>query len=332
MAKRRLTIQQARRIADKQRRTALSADDGPDSGQEGVIIIRYGKHAAVLPPDFNAEDTPQRCHIRATSDDVVTGDRVIWHPDTPSGVITARMDRSSVIQRPDGRGRLRPVAANVDRIAIVIAAQPEPHPNLIDRYLVAAEHEGIQPLLLLNKMDMLAADHPLNTLLDSYHALGYDILRVSALTGVGLDDMRAYFARHTTVLVGQSGVGKSSLVNLLYPAAEVRTGELSAQVAKGRHTTTAACLYRLPSGGYLVDSPGIREFGLGHLDSRAIAEGFVEFRPFLGGCRFRDCIHLNEPDCVVRQAVDSGTISPQRYGSYRLIVSDTSGHGGHASH
>ncbi|MCK9563809.1 MAG: small ribosomal subunit biogenesis GTPase RsgA [Bacteroidales bacterium] len=326
MAKRRLTIQQTRRIADRQRRTAEAVDDKGNPGQEGVVIIRYGKHAAVLPPDFAPEDTPQRCHIRATSDDVVTGDRVIWQPGSPSGIVTARLERSSVIQRPDGSGRLRPVAANVDRIAIVIAPQPEPHPNLIDRYLVAAEHEGIQPLLILNKVDMLAADDPLHGLLDSYHALGYDILRVSALSGAGTAALRAYFARHTTVLVGQSGVGKSSLVNLLYPAAEVRTGELSAQVAKGRHTTTSACLYHLPDGGYLVDSPGIREFSLGHLDSRAVAEGFVEFHPWIGGCRFRDCDHLDEPGCAIRAAVDSGTVGARRYASYRLIIGATDGH------
>ncbi|MCK9468759.1 MAG: small ribosomal subunit biogenesis GTPase RsgA [Porticoccaceae bacterium] len=325
MAKRRLTIQQTRRIADRQRRTAQAADGGDAQGREGVVIVRYGKHAAVLPPDFAPEDTPQRCHIRATSDDVVTGDRVIWHPGSPSGVVTARLERSSVIQRPDGSGRLRPVAANIDRIAIVIAPQPEPHPNLIDRYLVAAEHEGIQPLLILNKVDMLAAGAPLDTLLDSYHQLGYDILRVSALSGAGAEDLRTYFARHTTVLVGQSGVGKSSLVNLLYPDAGVRVGELSAHIAKGRHTTTAACLYRLPDGGYLVDSPGIREFSLGHLHNRAIAEGFVEFQPWIGGCRFRDCDHLDEPGCAIRTAVDSGSISAHRYASYRLIIGAAAG-------
>ncbi len=321
MAKRRLTIQQTRRIADKQRRNAHSADG---AGQEGVVISRYGRHAAVLPPDFSPEDKPHRCHIRATSDDVVTGDRVIWRPDTPLGVVETRLDRLSAIHRPDARGRLRPVAANVDRIAIVIAPQPEPHTNLIDRYLVAAEHEGIQPLLMLNKLDLVNSNSPLDELLACYHDLGYDILRVSARSGAGLESLRDYFARHTTVLVGQSGVGKSSLVNLLYPSAEVRVGELSTQLAKGRHTTTAACLYRLPSGGYLVDSPGIREFGLGHLDSRAVAEGFVEFRPWLGGCRFRDCVHLDEPGCAIRAAVEEGKISVRRYQSYRLIVAEDS--------
>lgn len=324
MAKRRLTIQQTRRIAEKQRKTAQSADtDSAGAGREGVVITRYGNRAAVLPVDFSPSDVPVRCHIRATSDDLVTGDRVVWQWGSPTGVIEARLERSSVISRPDGRGRLRPVAANVDRIAIVIAPEPEPHANLVDRYLVAAEHQGIRPLLILNKMDLMAGDRAaLDAMLSSYGELGYDVLRVSAHSGSGLDAMRQYFANHTTVLVGQSGVGKSSLVNLLYPAAAAQTGELSAQVAKGRHTTTAANLYRLPSGGYLIDSPGIREFGLGHLDSRAVAEGFADFRPFLGGCRFRDCIHLNEPGCAILAAVSRREISDRRLASYRLIVGD----------
>ena len=213
------------------------------------------------------------------------------------------------------------MAANLDRIAVVIAPEPEPHPNLIDRYLVAAEHEGIRPLLILNKVDLLQpVDTTIDEVLADYRALGYDILRVSAQAGIGLAEMRAYFARHTTVLVGQSGVGKSSLVNLLYPDALALIGELSAQMGKGRHTTTAATLYRLPGGGQLIDSPGIREFGLGHLDRRAIAEGFIEFRPFLGTCRFRDCNHDRGPGCAILEALARHAISPRRFSSYQLMV------------
>ncbi|HLS97118.1 MAG: small ribosomal subunit biogenesis GTPase RsgA [Porticoccaceae bacterium] len=324
MAKRRLTVQQHRRIAEKQRKTVLGLDsdgDVADGGIEGVVITRFGTQAAVLPPDFRPGDRPQRCHIRAALADLVTGDRVIWRPGSPTGVVEARLDRASVISRPDPRGKLRPVAANVDRIAVVIAPEPEPHPNLIDRYLVAAEHEGIRPLLILNKVDLMGpGDSHIDRMLADYRALGYDILRVSAEAGIGLAEMRAYFARHTTVLVGQSGVGKSSLINLLYPEAQALIGELSAQMAKGRHTTTAATLYRLPGGGQLVDSPGIREFGLGHLDSRAIAEGFIEFRPFLGTCRFRDCHHAQEPGCAILDAVARHAISARRFGSYQLMV------------
>ena len=322
MAKRRLTIQQNRRIADKQRKTTLALDsDGDRDGLEGLVITRFGTQAAVLPPDFLPGDKPQRCHIRAAVNDLVTGDRVIWRPGSPTGVVEARLDRTSLISRPDSRGNLRPVAANLNRIAVVIAPEPEPHPNLIDRYLVAAEHEGIRPLLILNKVDLLQpGDTTIDEVLADYRALGYDILRVSAQAGIGLAEMRAYFARHTTVLVGQSGVGKSSLVNLLYPDALALIGELSAQMGKGRHTTTAATLYRLPGGGQLIDSPGIREFGLGHLDRRAIAEGFIEFRPFLGTCRFRDCNHDHEPGCAILEALARHAISPRRFSSYQLMV------------
>jgi ribosome biogenesis GTPase len=326
MANRRLTIQQKRRIQQKQHQAtapgtpAGAADGDLGAEREGIVITRYGKQADVLPPDFLPGDRPFRCHIRATINELVTGDRVIWRAGRPTGVVEATRPRTSVISRPDSRGRLRPVAANVDRIAIVLAPQPEPHPNLIDRYLVAAEDQGIRPLLLLNKVDLLKPDDPIDALLAGYGLLGYDILRVSAIAGVGLDDLLAYFSRHTSVLVGQSGVGKSSLVNLLYPPAAAQIGELSALKAKGRHTTTSATLYRLPGGGNLVDSPGIREFGLGYLDSRAVAEGFIEFRPFLGGCRFRDCIHIKEPGCAILDAVARQAISSARHLSYQQIV------------
>lgn len=328
MANRRLTIQQKRRIQHKQTQTTLpgatgtAADGNLGAEQEGIVITRYGKQADVLPPDFMPGDKPFRCHIRATVNEIVTGDQVIWRAGKPTGVVEATRPRTSVISRPDSRGKLRPVAANVDRIAIVLAPQPEPHPNLIDRYLVAAEDQGIRPLLLLNKVDLLKENDPIDALLANYGLLGYDILRVSASAEVGLDELLAYFSRHTSVLVGQSGVGKSSLVNLLYPPAAAQIGELSVLKAKGRHTTTSATLYRLPGGGNLIDSPGIREFGLGYLDSRAVAEGFIEFRPFLGGCRFRDCIHIKEPGCAILDAVTRNVISAARHLSYQQIVRD----------
>ena len=327
MANRRLTIQQKRRIQHKQHQTTLPgaaavAEGNLGAEQEGIVITRFGKQADVLPPDFLPGDKPFRCHIRATINELVTGDAVIWRTGKPTGVVEATRPRNSVISRPDSRGRLRPVAANVDRIAIVLAPQPEPHPNLIDRYLVAAEDQDIRPLLLLNKVDLLKANDPIDALLATYGLLGYDILRVSAVSGVGLEELLAYFSRHTSVLVGQSGVGKSSLINLLHPPAAAQVGELSTVKAKGRHTTTSATLYRLPGGGNLVDSPGIREFGLGYLDNRAVAEGFIEFRPFLGGCRFRDCIHLKEPGCAILDAVSRNVITTQRHLSYQQIIRD----------
>lgn len=326
MAKRRLTVQQQRRIAQKQQNAATSASETRETGADrlsGLVVTRFGKQADVQPLDSTSQDAIQRCHIRANINDVVTGDRVIWRNDENGAVIESVLPRDSELCRPDPRGKLRPVAANVDRIAIVIAPEPRPHSNLIDRYLVAAEAQGIRAMLILNKAD-LELNGELEELLRPYETLGYELYRVSARTGDGMDSLLACLAEHTTVLVGQSGVGKSSLVNKLLPSANAKTGELSEQMAKGRHTTTAATLYPLSAGGFLIDSPGIREFGLWHMDAETVATGFIEFRPYLGHCRFRDCNHLNQAGCAIMAEVDAKTISAERYLSYRQIVSDLS--------
>lgn len=345
MAKRKLSLQQRRRIGAQQARSNASTPQsstsppvanrpvksdarittlvaagelGPE--QAGVVAVHHGRSAEVVPAqDLLAR--PIRCHLRANLNSLVTGDRVVWRAGETQGVITAVAPRTSELARPDADGRLRPVAANIDRIAIVVAPLPLAHANLIDRYLVAAENQGIRALLIANKTDLeveeLAA---LTALLAPYADLGYDLLWVSAHTGKGIAELAAYLARHTSVFVGQSGVGKSSLINALYPPAAARVGALSTGVQKGRQTTTAARLFSLPGGGGLIDSPGIREFGLWHLDGRQVFAGFIEFAPFLDQCRFRDCRHLDEPDCGLHQALASGLISPQRLASCREIV------------
>ncbi len=339
MAKRRLTEQQRRRIRNNQRRQTEIGDQrtpttepteaaalGPE--QNGTVISLFRTQADIEDSDGNLH----RCHLRANLESIVTGDRVIFRPgalpdpdlapspDLSLGVITAVQARKSVLSRPDNRGELRPVAANIDCIAIVIAAKPEPHANLIDRYLVAAELQQIRPVLILNKVDLLADDqHMLPRLLESYTDLGYRTLTVSATCGISLDQLTAALEGQTSVFVGQSGVGKSSLLNALSPEINTAVGELSLAKEKGTHTTTASRLYHLPGGGDVIDSPGIREFGLWHLAEEEVAEGFVEFRPHLGQCRFRDCQHRDEPGCALKTALESGEISPQRYDSYWTI-------------
>ena len=224
---------------------------------------------------------------------------------------------------PDQRGQLKPVAANVDRLIIVFAPLPTPYTNLIDRYLVAAEQADIEPLLVMNKSDLLktSPNPELLQWLDDYSRLGYRTLLLSAGEGDGLDNLRAELKDHTSVFVGQSGVGKSSLINALLPGQDLRVGALSESTGKGTHTTTTAKLFHFPAGGDLIDSPGIREFGLTHISHDELLEGFIEFRPFLGHCRFRDCQHLHEPGCALLQAVEAGDISAIRMSSYRHILS-----------
>lgn len=331
MSKRRLSRQQAWRVEKVQkerarraaRRDAQAADTlsagelGPE--QEGLVVAHYGTQLTVE----SGDGRQQRCHLRANLEGLVTGDRVVWCDGEPMGVVVAQRERDNVLSRPDSMGRLKPVAANIDQMLIVIAPYPEPHANLLDRYLVASEAMGIEPVILLNKTDLLTEDPELAAALDAmlaiYPTLGYRLLRTSAKAG-GLAALQAALQEKTSVFVGQSGVGKSSLVNSLLPQADMRVGALSETTQKGTHTTTTAQLLHLECGGSLIDSPGIREFALWHMSRGEVEQGFREFRPFLGHCKFRDCRHEQEPGCAILEAASSGEISEARLDSYRHII------------
>ena len=326
MAGRKLSQNQSRRVVRLQQQRvarALAAEQGvgdPDSERRGLVISRFGTRADV--EDAQDAGTLLRCHIRSNVDSLVAGDTVVWRAERDGGVVLARLERASEICRPDAQGRLRAVAANLDRLVIVLAPEPAPHPNLLDRYLVAAEDAGIEAIIVLNKADLRAEAAALAPLLAPYARIGYTVLQASAHAAPGMDGLRAAIAGHTTALVGQSGVGKSSLIGALLPDQPIRIGELSEGETKGRHTTTAARLYRLPQGGCLIDSPGIREFSLAFMDPARTARGFREFQPFLGGCRFRDCTHCDEPGCALVEAVAAGTIDAARYAGFRHIIGD----------
>lgn len=335
MSKRQLTRRQSWRIekvqgeraarAAKRESKALEELEGGDLGPEqtGLVIAHFGVQVEVEALEGGLSGQVLRCHLRANLPQLVTGDRVVWRAGNQgSGVIVAQLPRHSELCRPDTRNQLKPVAANVDLIVIVFAPLPHPHANLIDRYLVAAEHAGIRPLLLLNKADLIDAENAsaLDTLLSTYRALDYPLLEVSAHQGAGMDALRGQLDGHISVFVGQSGVGKSSLVNSLLPGMDTRVGPLSELTGKGTHTTTTARLFHFPGGGELIDSPGIREFGLGHVSREDVEAGFIEFRNLLGHCRFRDCKHDREPGCALLTALEEGRIQPQRMASYRHIL------------
>lgn len=291
--------------------------------QDGLVIGRFGKHADV-------EDEAGRihpCHIRRTIDSVVCGDNVLFRPAKDGGgddrgVIEVVKDRTSVLTRPDFYDGVKPVAANIDQIIVVSSVLPALSLNIIDRYLVASEDVGIRPLLLLNKIEMLDSEarEDVSKTLQIYRDIGYEVMLTSCKTDEGIEALRDCLKDKTSVFVGQSGVGKSSLVNRLLPDAEEATGDISDNSGLGQHTTTAAKLLHFPQGGNLIDSPGVREFALWHLPEENVTRGFIEFHDYLGGCKFRDCKHQDDPGCLIREAVEAGKISRERFDSYHKIL------------
>ena len=330
MAKRRLTERQTKRIQriQEQRRQRAAgralrhvealSETGLGPEQCGLVIANYG-------PALIVEDNQgalQHCAVRQNLGTLVCGDRVIWQTSgSAEGVVIALEERRSLLSRPDYSGRLKPLAANLDQVAVVVAPRPGLNEFLIDRYLVAIAAIDVAALLVVNKIDLLdaAALRAIEARLSTYHRIGYPILFASSRSAHGLDELCARLKGHTSILVGQSGVGKSSLIQTLLPDREIRIQALSETTGLGIHTTTTSALYHLPSGGDLIDSPGVRSFELGELHPDDLQRGFVEFVPYLGQCKFSNCSHTVEPGCALLAAVEQGEIEPRRLESYHQI-------------
>lgn len=233
------------------------------------------------------------------------------------GVIEAVDPRSTLFFRSAAHRR-KLIAANATQIAVVVAAEPSFSDELVSRVLVAAEQAGLKTLLVLNKCDIADAAVAAAARLEPFARAGYPILHLSAIQDATA--LRAALIDETTVLVGQSGMGKSTLINALFPNAHAATREISTFLASGKHTTTHALLYRLDMQSAVIDCPGMQEFGLAHVEWRDIAAGFREFLPFTRECRFPDCRHLREPGCAVTSATEDGSISPRRLELYRRII------------
>lgn len=336
MAKKpKLSKNQQRQIAENRRKrldanqssTSPVSEENSSLGEltNGRVISRFGKQAIVETSD--AQRVQHKCYIRRTIKSVVCGDNVVFRPsiteeERDRGIIEIVVDRKSTLSRPDYYDGVKPIAANIDQIIVVSSIAPALSTHIIDRYLVACEHAQIEPVLVINKVELLDED-ALKIVQDElaiYTQIGYRVVMASCVTQQGLDELSAVLKDKVNVLVGQSGVGKSSLINQLLPDSKEVVGEISGNSGLGQHTTTAAKLIPFSLGGELIDSPGVREFGLWHLPVEEITQGFIEFREYLGGCKFSDCKHKSDPGCLIREAVENKKIDALRYQSYLKIV------------
>ena len=339
--KRRLTEQQQRRIQKQQQTRQEELDTSNDL--EGLVVQHYGRQLEVqalslpdeqpIKPEVKTGEpdpfwkpieigTVWRCHTRTNLEALVTGDRVKWQadPNTGLGIITAIHPRQSLLTRPDRYHKVKPVAANVSLIVIVFASFPEVAPSLIDRYIVACADADIPALLVLNKADLIQENDPILTLMQEYRVLGYEVMPCQS--NGDLTALADRLAGETVAFVGQSGVGKSSLINALVPDAAQKTNIISENSALGQHTTTSTRLIAFGEGAALIDSPGIREFGLWHLNADKVQRGFPELENLLGHCQFRNCTHKHEKQCALRLAAESSEILQRRLDSYLRLTDE----------
>lgn len=291
-----------------------------DIPSEGRVVVQFGKHCLVEDAGgvLTRCTTPRRLRP-------VCGDRVQWQraKDHPSGVLTGTQPRRNELRRHDIRDAERVLAANLDIMLMVCAPQPAPELALVDRYLAASELLKLDAIIVFNKADLLdaTAQQEWEKKLAGFGALGYPVIFSSVKDNRGIEAIHAALSNRAGIVLGQSGVGKSTLVETLIPDLELRTQVLSEASGAGMHTTTTTRLYPLPGhSGCIIDSPGVRDFRLWPLRPSEAAQAFREIRAVAGQCRFNDCRHLREPDCAVLAGVENGTISRRRHTSYVQLM------------
>lgn len=285
---------------------------------DATVIESYGRQVVVELPASG----PTACKLRGRRLDVVAGDRVRVQPQSGTGewTVVDRLPRRNVLERSDSRGNEESIAANLDQLGIVVAPRPACDPYIVDRYVAGAYLAGIEPLVVINKSDLETA--PELDFVGPLARLGMTVIAVSARTGAGLDALVSALSGKRTMLAGQSGVGKSSLLNALAGDAIRATGRLSERSEEGRHTTVSSAIVRLP-WGELADSPGVRDYAPPIVPLKDVQRGYPEILALASGCRFLDCLHLREPQCAVQDAVARGEVDPRRYESYRRLVNLT---------
>jgi len=270
-----------------------------------------------------------RATVRKDVPALVSGDKVHWHlTENNDAVITELLERHGLLTRSTRFANSKPIAANIDLALVVCSHHPELRTGLIDRYLAACELAKIDAAIVFNKVDLLTDKelHEIKQQLSIYETIPYPVFYISAKQEDTLNDLKNTLKDKSSILVGQSGVGKSSIIRGLHPTANPKVADVSDKTNKGRHTTTHSELYNLNDNSFIIDSPGIREFGLDLDDPALLESGFKEFQALLGQCQFRDCMHISEPKCAIQKAVKAGSVSPQRWESYKSIL-DSLGEG-----
>ncbi len=321
MAKKKLTDQQKKRIQENQQQKIDQSQDNINSDIGQVIAVQ--RKAAQIKFKSNI----LKVKIRKTLESIVCGDKVVFEK-TESGeqVISAILPRSSVLARNSYKQKLKLIAANIDLVVIVVSLIPEPNYELLDRYLLVCETNQIEPLIVLNKIDLDSNEASILQAQDRlklYQDIGYTLINTSVKSGFNVNRFENYLMGKLSTLVGQSGVGKSSIIKYLVPDQEILIGQIS-EKQHGRHTTSASYLYDLEKGGQVIDTPGIRDFALGDFDLSELIQGFIEFKQFIGFCKFSNCTHTNEPNCAIKQAVSDNKISQYRYDNFIKIFSSVS--------
>ena len=338
MAKRKLSKQQQRRIASKQKSRITDNQQQVDelqldetSTQTARVISHHGRQLYAETESLEKI----KCKIRQNLGDIACGDYVIVqraHADgkdqtaakDSQNVVVAVKDRNNLLKKTGFAGAIKPVAANIGQVVIVTSIKPKPNPYLIDRYLTAAENLPSDALILINKVDLI--DHESKRMADDltalYQDIGYRVISTSIKQDIGIDETSEALSNTTSILVGLSGVGKSSIIKAILPKEEIRIGETSAATGEGKHTTTVSALYHLKGNGIVIDSPGVRDFTPTNSSIDEITHGFIDVRQFNGRCKFANCSHHNEPECAMKQAVVDGQLDEQRFKNYLRLVDE----------
>ena len=286
--------------------------------QTGLVVASHGRHCVVETPDGER----RICHPRGKKSQVVVGDRVQWLASSDEGTIEKVESRHNLFYRQD-EIRTKSFAANLDQVLILLAAEPEFSEMQLTRALIAAEAEHITPLIVLNKRDLTELHARAFARLSPYVAMGYTVLQGAFKSG-DLGDLPERLKHKTTLVLGPSGTGKSTLINALVPHANVATAEISQALNSGKHTTTSTTWHWVDAERTtgLIDSPGFQEFGVHHIDAMQLAAYMPDFKPHVANCKFYNCTHLHEPSCGVQDAVEAGAISPSRYKLYGMLFAE----------